>query len=204
MRAFWLSIGDPAQEVKDGKESSRGLVQLGKPLQPLCHAGYTLGRTGYEKLVQATGVVSIAGRDGSLVSYDTTHVQRNNTAEVILANEPDILLVCEVENIHTLRIFNNEYLSDYFDQIVLLDGNDPRGIDIGVLVRKGFSGRIARNLKSNWLFVMVNQGEEEASIAAVLCGRAGLEFQGSYEVRSTLRTRPVPPVVSRWSRPPLL
>lgn len=96
----------------------------------------------YEKMVQAVGLVSIAGRDGSLVNYETAHTQRNNTAEVILDTAPDILLVCEVENIHTLRIFNHDYLSDYFDQIVLIDGNDPRGIDLGFMVRKGFSGRI--------------------------------------------------------------
>jgi len=97
---------------------------------------------GYEKMVQAVGLVSLAGRDGSLVDYETTHTQRNNTAEVILDAAPDVLLVCEVENIHTLRIFNHDYLSDYFDQIVLIDGNDPRGIDLGIMVRKGFSGRI--------------------------------------------------------------
>jgi endonuclease/exonuclease/phosphatase family metal-dependent hydrolase len=96
----------------------------------------------YEKMVQAIDLVSIAGRDGSLVSYETTHIQRNNTAEVILEAEPDILLVCEVENIYTLRIFNHDYLSDYFGQIVLLDGNDPRGIDVGLMVRRGFEGRI--------------------------------------------------------------
>ena len=96
----------------------------------------------YEKMVQAVGLVSIADRDGSLVSYETTQTQRNNTAEVILESEPDVLLVCEVENIHTLRIFNHDYLGDYFDQVVLLDGNDPRGIDLGLLIRKGFKGRI--------------------------------------------------------------
>ncbi|UUT22430.1 endonuclease/exonuclease/phosphatase family protein [Pseudomonas sp. T8] len=96
----------------------------------------------YEKMIQAVGLVSLAGRDGSLVDYATTHTQRNNTAEVILEAEPDVLLLCEVENIHTLRIFNHDYLSDYFDQIVLIDGNDPRGIDVGLLVRKGFSGKI--------------------------------------------------------------
>jgi hypothetical protein len=96
----------------------------------------------YDKLIQAVGLASLAGRDGSLVNYETTQIQRNNTAEVILEAKPDILVLCEVENIYTLRIFNHDYLSDYFDQIVLLDGNDPRGIDVGVMVKKGFKGRI--------------------------------------------------------------
>jgi len=96
----------------------------------------------YERLVQAVGLASIASRQGDLVSYETTHTQRNNTAEAILENEPDVLAVMEVENVHTLRIFNAEYLSDYFDRIYLLDGNDPRGIDVGLLVRKGFKGEV--------------------------------------------------------------
>ncbi len=96
----------------------------------------------YEQLVMAVDLASVAGRDGSLVSYETTKIQRNNTAEVILEAEPDILVVSEVENIYTLRIFNHDYLSDFFDQIILLDGNDPRGIDVGLMLRKGFKGRV--------------------------------------------------------------
>lgn len=90
----------------------------------------------YEKLVMAVGVVSVASREGDLVSYETTATQRNNTAAAILDSEPDVLVVQEVENLHTLRNFNHEYLDDYFDQMVLIDGNDPRGIDVGVLVRR--------------------------------------------------------------------
>jgi endonuclease/exonuclease/phosphatase family metal-dependent hydrolase len=96
----------------------------------------------YETLVQAVGLVSIASRAGDLVSYETTDIQRNNTAEAILQNTPDVLAVMEVENIYSLRIFNHDYLSDYFDRIYLIDGNDPRGIDVGFLVRKGFKGEV--------------------------------------------------------------
>lgn len=50
---------------------------------------------------------------------------------------------------------------------------------------------------------MVNQGVEEATIAATLCRQAGLELQNSYEPRSTLRRRRIPPVVSSWMRSPI-
>jgi endonuclease/exonuclease/phosphatase family metal-dependent hydrolase len=96
----------------------------------------------YEKLAQATGLASIASRAGNLVSYDITLIQRDNTARVILDAKPDILAVQEVENLYTLRIFNEDYLKRYFDRIVLIDGNDPRGIDVGLLFRRGFPGRI--------------------------------------------------------------
>jgi endonuclease/exonuclease/phosphatase family metal-dependent hydrolase len=91
---------------------------------------------GYEKLVMAIDVVSIASRQGDLVSYETTLIQRNNTALAILEAEPDILTVQEVENLTTLRVFNDKYLDDYFGEIILVDGNDPRGIDVGLMVKR--------------------------------------------------------------------
>ncbi len=102
----------------------------------------------YEKVVQAVGLVSVASRAGDLVSYETTEIQRNNTAQAILDSEPDVLAVQEVENLYTLRLFNQEYLDNYFDRMLLIDGNDPRGIDVGFLVRKGFPAEI-RNLRTH-------------------------------------------------------
>jgi endonuclease/exonuclease/phosphatase family metal-dependent hydrolase len=97
---------------------------------------------GYEAFVRAIGVVSIANRKGELVPEATTTIQRNNTALAIEEAAPDILAVQEVEDVYSLRIFNEEFLSRYFRQIVLVDGNDPRGIDVGFLVRDGFAGEI--------------------------------------------------------------
>ncbi|HEU5239226.1 MAG TPA: hypothetical protein VFU37_19000, partial [Pyrinomonadaceae bacterium] len=91
----------------------------------------------YEKFVEATGLVSIASRKGDLVSYPITEIQRNNTAQAILDTHPDILAVQEVENLYTLRIFNNTYLDNHFEHMILIDGNDLRGIDVGLLVRRG-------------------------------------------------------------------
>lgn len=90
----------------------------------------------YEQFVQAVGVVSIASRHGDLVQYHLTELQRNNTARAILDATPDILAVQEVENLHTLRIFNDTYLDNYFDRLICIDGNDPRGIDVGLMVRE--------------------------------------------------------------------
>ncbi len=97
----------------------------------------------YEKVVLAYDVASIASRDGDLVSYETTHLQRNNTALAIEEAAPDVLVVQEVENLITLRNFNHQYLDDYFEQIVLIDGNDPRGIDVGVLIKRDCPAKIA-------------------------------------------------------------
>lgn len=91
----------------------------------------------YEKFIQAVGVVSLASRAGDLVPEPITGIQRNNTAQAILDAAPDILAVQEIENIYTLRNFNQQYLDDYFDRMICIDGNDPRGIDVGILFKKG-------------------------------------------------------------------
>jgi exonuclease III len=91
----------------------------------------------YEQFVQAIGVVSIASRAGDLVQHPITELQRNNTARAILDSAPDILAVQEIENLHTLRNFNDTYLDNYFDRLICIDGNDPRGIDVGLMIKEG-------------------------------------------------------------------
>lgn len=91
----------------------------------------------FEKFVLAVDVVSLASRAGDLVPYAITDIQRNNTAMAILDSAPDVLVVQEIENIYTLRNFNGIYLDDYFERILSLDGNDLRGIDVGVLIKRG-------------------------------------------------------------------
>ncbi len=98
------------------------------------------GRTvDYTKLLQINDVVGLEGRANQLKAEAITKIQRANTAGAILGAAPDVLCVCEVENLATLRIFNSRYLFEYFDRLVLLDGNDPRGIDVGLLLRRGLS-----------------------------------------------------------------
>lgn len=45
----------------------------------------------------------------------------------------DVLAVQEVENINILRSFNQEHLGEMYSEAVLLEGNDPRFIDVGLL-----------------------------------------------------------------------
>jgi hypothetical protein len=89
----------------------------------------------YAQLIKVFDVVAFQGN--GIKPKPISEAQRKNTGAVITAVKPDILAVCEVENLTTLRLFNAVYMGNYFDRIVLLDGNDPRGIDVGLLVRKG-------------------------------------------------------------------
>jgi endonuclease/exonuclease/phosphatase family metal-dependent hydrolase len=98
----------------------------------------------YDRQVIAVGVTAIERGAGSAGEGNVAlaGMQRDNTARVILDMEPDVLGVAEVENIEALRIFNQQYLSHYFDRIFLVGGNDGRGIDVGIMVRKGFDAKV--------------------------------------------------------------
>ncbi len=54
-------------------------------------------------------------------------------ADRILAMDVDVLAVQEVENIGILRQFNTDYLNGMYSFQTLIEGNDPRFIDVGVL-----------------------------------------------------------------------
>jgi endonuclease/exonuclease/phosphatase family metal-dependent hydrolase len=60
------------------------------------------------------------------------------TAKVILENAPDVLAVQEVENLEALIQFNRKYLDNTYPYLMVIDGNDPRQIDVGVLSRFDF------------------------------------------------------------------
>lgn len=71
-----------------------------------------------------------------------------HTAMVIAAAKPDILAFVEVENRPTLREFR-DYILDpvqagLFPSLMLIDGNDDRGIDVGIALAPGY--RIVRML----------------------------------------------------------
>jgi hypothetical protein len=72
---------------------------------------------------------------------------------------------------------------------------------LAFLAPQALFARIAMNLNPSGVFVMVNQGPEEADAAAEYCRHAGLRIESSCEVRLTLRRRRKPPVVSWWRRP---
>ena len=60
-------------------------------------------------------------------------VDTQRIASRINAIDLDVLAVQEVENIGTLRQFNAFYLGGRYPYRVLIEGNDPRFIDVGVL-----------------------------------------------------------------------
>lgn len=70
---------------------------------------------------------------------------------------------------------------------------------LSVLTPHVLFSRVAETLSPHGLFVMVNQGREEATIAACWCTKVGLVRYGSCELKATVRPR-LPAVVSCWMR----
>lgn len=58
--------------------------------------------------------------------------------------------------------------------------------------------QVARNLQPHGLFLMINQGRDEAAVAASWCRKAGLAQYGSCELRSRVRSRLPLPILSCW------
>lgn len=61
-------------------------------------------------------------------------------AKRIIAIDLDVLAVQEAEDIDTLRQFNKEYLNRLYPYTCLLEGNDPRLIDVGLLSKYPIGG----------------------------------------------------------------
>ena len=60
---------------------------------------------------------------------------REATAKVLLENMPDVVAVQEIEGLEALKLFNRFYLKGEYPYAMLIDANDPREIDVGVLSR---------------------------------------------------------------------
>lgn len=66
--------------------------------------------------------------------------QRRTLAERIKAMDLDVLAVQEVEDIEALSDFNRFHLSRLYPHVALVEGNDARFIDVGVLSKLPLGG----------------------------------------------------------------
>lgn len=92
----------------------------------------------------------VAGGRGDWIGWlelkrdDVNEQATRNTAAVIADMDPDILAVVEAEDRPALARFNENVLEleqgkdKAFAHTMLIDGNDERGIDVGLFAKKGF------------------------------------------------------------------
>lgn len=60
------------------------------------------------------------------------------TAEVIKEIDADIIGIVEAEDRPSLVRFNKDMLGGMYQHVMLVDGNDERGIDVGIMTKTGF------------------------------------------------------------------
>ena len=79
-----------------------------------------------------------------LKADDVTWRATYNTGRVIAEVNADIIICVEIENRPTLLRFNEQVLGAEFNcdypHVMLIDGNDQRGIDVGIMSRYPISG----------------------------------------------------------------
>jgi endonuclease/exonuclease/phosphatase family metal-dependent hydrolase len=103
--------------------------------------GHLVSRSGGQLTVTANGRGDWVG----WVELKTEPVNETatlNTAQVIKDIGADVQAVVEAENRVSLRAFSDLMLANVgglpFEHVMLIDGNDLRGIDVGVMTRPGF------------------------------------------------------------------
>jgi endonuclease/exonuclease/phosphatase family metal-dependent hydrolase len=74
-----------------------------------------------------------------LAKEATNEIGTRMTAKVIQEVDADILAVIEAEDRPSLARFNEELLNGKYRHIMLIDGNDDRGIDVAIMTRQGFT-----------------------------------------------------------------
>lgn len=106
------------------------------------------------RLLSGDGRTVVAGGrdewigDVELRTEPIDEVAIEHTARVISDVGADVLGVVEVESRPVLRDFNGRMLdatNGRYEHVMLIDGNDDRGIDVGVLVRNGWRVRSIRS-----------------------------------------------------------
>jgi endonuclease/exonuclease/phosphatase family metal-dependent hydrolase len=74
-----------------------------------------------------------------LATEPTNEVGTRITARVVRDVDADIIGIVEAENRPSLVRFNEELLDGRYGHVMLIDGNDERGIDVAIMTRAGFS-----------------------------------------------------------------
>ena len=69
-----------------------------------------------------------------------SEIGRKNTGKVIRGVKADVACIVEVDNRPTLKKFDTDVLYSRYRYEMLLDGNDQRGIDVGLYSRFPFGG----------------------------------------------------------------
>ncbi|WP_166353510.1 endonuclease/exonuclease/phosphatase family protein [Phytoactinopolyspora limicola] len=73
-----------------------------------------------------------------MATEPTDEIGTRMTARVIDDVDADIIAVVEAEDRPSLVRFNHDMLDRHYRHVMLVDGNDERGIDVGIMTKPGY------------------------------------------------------------------
>jgi endonuclease/exonuclease/phosphatase family metal-dependent hydrolase len=130
------------------------LIDLGLQKEDQPRGGYALLRQNRGHLLKRTKVgntttiqIVANGREDwigwvELTKEPTDELATEHTAMVMRDISADVLGVVEADNRTALKLFSEVLLKKVtgkpYEHVMLIDGNDDRGIDVGILTRKGY------------------------------------------------------------------
>ncbi|OLF54761.1 endonuclease/exonuclease/phosphatase family protein [Pseudomonas chlororaphis] len=142
-------LGEPLYTAQDKVQMVKLLIDLG--LEKSDRAPFVILRQNKGSLVKrpkAGGLEVVAnGRTEWVGSLDLIEAPvdleaMRNTARVMIDLKADVLAVVEAESRPALRDFNDEIVGGLggplFKHVMLIDGNDARGIDVGLMTAEGY------------------------------------------------------------------
>jgi endonuclease/exonuclease/phosphatase family metal-dependent hydrolase len=80
-----------------------------------------------------------------LATEATDEIGTRTTARVIADIDADVIAIIEAEDRPSLVRLNKELLGGRYEHVMLVDGNDDRGIDVGIMTKKGYEIRSIRS-----------------------------------------------------------
>lgn len=105
-------------------------------------------RGDFIKVPKKTPPIIVANGRGNWIGWfelqtePVEDIATENTARVIKEIDVDVLCVVEAEDRTVLKRFNSDVISKVkyapYDHVMLIDGNDDRGIDVGIMTRKDY------------------------------------------------------------------
>jgi endonuclease/exonuclease/phosphatase family metal-dependent hydrolase len=141
-------LQNPVYSATDRKAIIQALKVLG--LEKSDDGAFAILRQNRGRLVKRPrggGLEVVAEGRGDWIGWvelereEVNEVATANTARIIRDVGADILAVVEAEDRIALLRFNEQVISDVggqpYEHVMLIDGNDERGIDVGIMTRAG-------------------------------------------------------------------
>lgn len=138
-----------------------------------------------------------------------SEVGRENTATVIRRVKADVACVVEAEDRPTLKAFDSDLLNYRFKYEMLLDGNDRRGIDVGIYSRFPLGGIWTHIFDKKGSSTVFSRDCPEYEILLpngkslfVLCNHLkskGYDFNGTADARRKSQAKAIAEILNKYN-----